>query len=613
MTRTPRTTHCPPAARRILLLIVLLTLLGLFAAQSASAASPSASAAGSTFRVGWLLDPDTLNPWLGYLGQDYVIYHLNYDYLVGYDPKTFAPRPELATSWSVSPDGKTWTFKIRDGVKWQDGEPLTARDVAFTYNYIIDNQISLFAAYTDGIIRAEAVDDATCVITCSRPKANMISNIVTIIPEHVWAKIPVKEATTSFQNPPPIVGSGPFQVVERQKGKFIKLKANKSYWGGAPKVDELIFEYYTNADTMSADLKSGVIDAAVELPAAQIGALGSTPGLTTIKGTHWRFNELGFNCYDSPDSLGNPVLRDQAFREAFNYAIDREKIASVAFFGQAAPGQTLLPPYSAYTWQPPAGEAYTYDPAKASAMLEAAGYKDVNGDGLRETKQGKPLDLRLYVTTDSTENQTAAKLIAGWFKDVGVKVSLRVVDSGALIDAQYNFKGDVYAPDFDMFIWYWTQDPDPSLMLGVPTRAQIGAWNDTLWWTPEFDKLNVAQDSAVDVPTRVEYAQQMQQIAWRETPYLVFAYPYQLEGYNSGKWQGVVTSPSNVEGYDGSAFYNYVNVDTYRFVTAQTAATTSSSGANTTVLIIVGGSVAVVVIGLIVLLMRRRAARSVEE
>ena len=90
------------------------------------------------------------------------------------------------------------------------------------------------------------------------------------------------------------------------------------------------------------------------------------------------------------------------------------------------------------------------------------------------------------VTNDSPENKTAAKLIAGYFKDVGVKVTLRVVDAGVLLDAQYNYKGDVYAPDYDMFIWYWTQDPDPSFMLAVPTKDNIEGWNDTLWWSPEY-------------------------------------------------------------------------------------------------------------------------------
>jgi peptide/nickel transport system substrate-binding protein len=596
--------------RALLLCAALLALATLALAPAALADSASPASDTTTFRVGWLLEPDNLNPFIGLLGQDYEIWHLNYDFLVGWDPKDFSPRPEIAESWQVSQDGKTWTFKIRQGVKWQDGEPLTAKDVAFTFNYIIDNELSTLDVYTRGIVSAKAVDDATVEITTDRPKANILSMVVPILPEHIWSKVDGKAAASTYQNKPPIIGSGPFQVVEWQKGKFLRLTANKDYWAGAPKVDELLFENYRNADTMAADLKSGGIDAAIELPLAQVPGLKGTPTLKVLKGTHWRFNELGFNCYDSPNSLGNPVLLDEKFRQALSFAIDRQKIVDVAFFGQADVGSTLLPPYSAYHYEPSADELFTYDPEEAKTQLDLAGYQDKNGDGLRETKDGKPLNLDLMVTNDSPENRTAAKLIAGWFQDVGIKVTLRIVDAGVLLDAQYNYKGDVYAPDYDMFIWYWTQDSDPSFMLAVPTKDNIEGWNDTLWWSPETDKLFNDQDQALDVNQRIAAAQEMQKLVYQASNYLVFAYPYQMEGYNSDRWQGVVPSPSDIEGYDGSAFYNYQNIDTYRYVTKKTATTSESSGANTTVLLIVGIVAAIIVVGIIVMLVRRRAARS---
>jgi len=582
-------------------------------APSALAASPAATDDVSTFRVGWLLEPDNLNPFIGLLAQDYQIWHLNYDFLVGFDAENLSPRPELAESWSVSEDGKTWTFKIREGVMWQDGEPLTAEDVAFTFNYIVDNDLQTLAIYTGGITGAEATDDTTVKITTDQPKANMLAMVVPIVPEHIWSKVSGEEATSTFRNSPPIIGSGPFQVVEWSKGKFIRLTANKDYWGGAPKVDTVLFENYKSADTMTADLKQGAIDAAVELPQAQVPSLAQTEGVTLLKGTHWRFHELGFNCYDSPDSMGNPVLLDEKLRQALNWAIDRQKIVDVSFFGQAEAGSTLIVPYSAYHWEPPADRAYKYDPEAANTQLDQAGYKDTDGDGFRETKDGKPLSLRLFVTTDSPENQTAAKLIAGWFKDVGLKVNLRIVDAGVLLDAQYNYKGDTYAPDYDMFIWYWTYDVDPEVILGVPTPQQIEGWNDTLWTDPEYTNLFAKQREAIDVASRIPLVQRMQEIVWESSPYLIFAYPYQLEAYRSDKWQGVVASPSDFEGYDGSAFYNYMNIDTFRFVEPATAATATDDGANNTALIIGGIVVAAVVVGFIVWLAARRRGRTVEE
>ena len=237
--------------------------------RSASSSASPAAGQGATFRVGWLLEPDNLNPFIGLLGQDYEIWHLNYDFLVGFDAKDLSPKPELAESWTVSADGKTWTFKIRQGVKWQDGQPLTAKDVAFTYNYIVKNDLQTLAIYTGGITGAVATDDYTVDITTDKPKSNMLAMVVPIIPEHIWSKVSGKAATTTYQNEPPIIGSGPFQTVEWSQGKYIRMVANKDYWGGKPKVDELFFENYKSADTMTADLKQGAIDAAVELPQAQ--------------------------------------------------------------------------------------------------------------------------------------------------------------------------------------------------------------------------------------------------------------------------------------------------------------------------------------------------------
>ena len=169
----------PGTQALILLLLAAVALLALTPAALASSESPDAD--NLTFRVGWLLEPDNLNPFIGLLGQDYQIWHLNYDFLIGFDAKDLSPRPEIAESWEVSEDGKTWTFKIRQGVMWQDGEPLTARDVAFTFNYIVENNLQTIAIYTGGIVGATAVDDATVEITTEQPKSNMLAMVVPII------------------------------------------------------------------------------------------------------------------------------------------------------------------------------------------------------------------------------------------------------------------------------------------------------------------------------------------------------------------------------------------------------------------------------------------------
>ena len=600
---------------RTLLLTLLTAVAAVFVlAGVALAASSPAPDAKTTLHIGWVQEPDNLNPFIGIQGTDYLLWHLNYDFLVGFDAKTLEPRPELATQWEVSPDGKVWTFTIRGDAKWHDGVPVTAKDVAFTFNYINENQLLNLSAYTDGITKAEAVDDTTVKIYTRAPKANILQMVVPILPEHIWSKVSGKAATSTYQNKPPIVGDGPFQIVEWQKGKFVRLEANPDYWGGAPKVDEVIFQLYTNPDTMSQDLKLGTIDGAINVPSAQFKQLGSEPGLAANNATSWQFIELGMNCYDSPNSRGNPVLLDPEFRRAVNWAVDREKVVSVAMNGYATVGSTLIVPYSKYHWEPPADSMFTYDPAKANELLDAAGYKDANGDGYRETKEGKKLSLRFYATADSPENQTAGKLIVGWLKDVGVKLELQVLDAGALIDAQYNYKGDTYAPDWDMFIWYWTQDVDPQFMLSIYTPAQIEGWNDCLWTDPEYTKLNAQQSQTIDETARKPIVDQMQQIFYDAAPYAILAYPFQLEAYNTAAWQGWVHVPGDATGeQQGAVLYSYNNIDTYRFVeaTAATAAATTSSS-NTTLYIVIVIVVLVVVVAALLLLRRARGRTETE-
>lgn len=578
------------------------------AASSSPAPAPASSSGALVVRIGQLQDPDNLNPFIGIQGLDYQIWHLNYDFLVGFDAKTLAPRPELATSWKVSPDGRTWTFTTRKGVKWQDGVPFTAADVAFTFNYIVKNNLANLAVYTDGITGAKATGPDTVEIFTKAPKANMLRMVVPILPEHIWSKISGKAASTTFQNNPPIVGTGPFQVVKWVSHSYVELKANPDYWGGAPHIKYLYILTYTNADTMAQDLKLGAIDAAVDIPPAEFGALKKTPGITTNQGDQWQFTELAFNCYASPNSKGNPVLRDPVFRQAMNYAIDRDKIVTTAFNGYAQPGSTLIVPYSPYHWQPPANDLFTYDPAKANQMLDAAGYTR-GADGYRTTKQGKPLSLRLMVTTDSPQNVIAAKLVVGWFKAVGVKVVMSVVDPGVLTSAQYQFTGNTYTPDWDMFMWYWTQDVDPAFMISIYTPAQSTGygWNDCLWTDPAYTKLSNAAATELNEAKRIADVQQAQKLFYEACPYAVLTYPYQLEAWNSAKWTGWTKAPAGT----GSAIYNYNNIDTYRNLTLNVTAKATGGGAKG-VLIAVIVVVVAVVAGLLVFFLRRRSTQALE-
>jgi peptide/nickel transport system substrate-binding protein len=585
------------------------------ASAMASSDSPSPAAGKTTLRLGWTNDPDNLNPFIGYESSSYEIWAINYELLVGFQAKDYAnvPGVGLATDWQTSDDGRVWTFTITDKSTWQDGEPLTAKDVAFTYNYVIDNELGMFLDYVKFIDKVEAPDATHVVFTCSKPKANMLGLWMPILPEHIWSKVPPKEVESKFKNAPPIIGSGPFQTVEWKKGEYVRLEANKNYWRGAPKVDEVIFQTYQNQDTMAQDLKTGAIQTGWNIPSAQFSAIDNEPDLESIRAVTIGFDELGMNCADKkiyPKSTGHPVLQDPAFRSALQWAVDKEKIVAIGYNGNAAPADTIVTRdlYSAeadYHLTPPS--PYTFDLDKARQALDAAGYPDGDGDGIREYK-GKPIKLRLYARSESPESQNCGKLITGWFQEIGLDIDYQVIDDGALGDKQYNYDGDQYAPDFDMFIWGWGGDVDPNFILSIMTTNSIENWSDCVWSNAEYDKLFLQQQSTIDVQERIAIVKQMQQIVYDESPYIPLVYPLDLEAANKGKWTGWVRANQ-----DRGAWWYNTQPDTYVAVhPGSTAPTESSGGSNTGVII---GSViaAIFVIIIVVLLLRRRSGRAETE
>jgi peptide/nickel transport system substrate-binding protein len=594
----------------VLALTLCLLLAGLvWGAAGALAADPSASPGADkvVLRVGWTNDPDNLNPFVGYETSSYEIWMLNYDFLVGYD-ESLNPAPGLATEWSVSDDGLTWTFKLREGVTWQDGEAFTADDVKFTYDYIIDNEMGAFSAYTTLIDSVNVIDDATVEFVCSKPKANMLRTWIPVLPEHLWSKVKPSAAGSGYANKPPIIGTGPFQVVEREKGDYTRMVANPSFWGGEPAIDEILFITYQNADSMTQDLTSGKLDAAWGIPSAQFPQLQNDPNLEAIAYNLMSWDYLAFNCYTG-QSRGHPALTDPAFRQALNYAIDKQRLVDVAWSGRAKVGASLMTPDTwvdpDYHWEPSAEEAYPFDPAMAAELLDAAGYKDGDGDGLREGKDGKPIKLRLWARAESPESQKQGNLIAGWLEDLGLELQYQIMDDGVYYDAIWAYDDDsVYSPDFDMYLWDWDGYADPGDTLASFTTAQIEWWNETCWSNEEFDGLVKQIESELDPETRKELVWNAQQVMYEQSPMIVLSYPDKLEAVDTSRWDGW----TRMYGGTGAAFYTSYVRDSYLNLKPKEATSASSGGSSTTWIVVGVAALLVAVLAVWILLRRKPAA-----
>jgi len=544
---TPRTHR----SRRVPLLLftcalavaVLAAVLGAGAALGQDeTASPAAGDGKIELKIGWTGEIDNLNPFIGWTNNVYQIFGCEYLLMVGRNWDTGQPDGEsgVCKSWEVSDDQLVWTFYLNEGLTWHDGEPVTAEDAVFTYNYIIENDIAAFITFLGGVDRAELVDEYTFQVICNEPVANLLMLWFICLPEHVWGDMTAEEATVTFQNDPPCIGNGPWQVTEWERNDYLKMSAFRDWHDGGPTVDELYYVLYQNGDTMVQDFLNGNLDAIYQFPPAQFDKVASAEGVEAIKYTFANWDYVGFNCYEGP-SGGHPALLDVDFRRALEYAIDRDNIVANAYAGNAIPGYTFMPPDTwsnpDYSWAPDESQRRDYDPDLANQMLDDGGYVDTDGDGIREY-EGKNIRLRLWAVPDLPESQRSAKLIAGYWESVGIDVKFSVQDDGVYFDSIWGYKGDTFYPDFDAYYWEWDGYRDPGQSLTCFTIPQIEGWNEFAWANTEYSELDELQSSEMDLDQRAEYIHQMQEVMYEDCPCIVTAHPYKLQAYRTDRWDG---------------------------------------------------------------------------
>ena len=566
---------------------------------------------GVTMRVSHTQEIDTLNPFTAVFLISTQVGRLMYEYLTVNSAESSSPEPGLAESWTTSADNLTWTFKIRDA-KWSDGMPITAKDAAFTYNLIMTNED---AASANGVAVANyqsvtATDDRTLVIKTKAPQASMLSSEVPIVPEHVWSKV---TDVKGFQNTEtlPAVSSGPFVLTGYQEGQSTTLTANDNFWRGRPKVDTLQFVKYENSDAAVQGLRKGDVDVVAGLTPAQFGAIKDESGITTNEGRNRRFAEITMNPSNpkadgTTFGNGNPVLKDLAVRKALDHAIDVKTIVERVKQGFATPATQLIPPvYPDWHFTPAAGQQRGYDPAKANAMLDSAGYPK-GGDGIRLDKAGKPINLRLLGTSDNSQQQQQSEFLKEWFAAIGIGLTPEFKSSNQSND-------DQNAGNFDLAFTGWSVGPDPDSMLAQQTCKVVGTeLSDSNFCNAEYDRLYAEQLAELDREQRKQVVQKMQSLLYDNVSALILTYDNALEAYRSDRFTGFVRQPADggvITGQNG--YWGYYSATP---VTVAAEADDGGSG-NNAVLIggIVAGAAALAAIAVVGITRRRRAGADERE
>jgi peptide/nickel transport system substrate-binding protein len=410
-------------------------------------------------------EPDQLDPQKTSAYFSFEVLENVFDTLVEPDAN-LQMQPALAKSWTVSPDQLTWAFQLRRGVTFQDGSPFTADDVVYSYRRIIDEKLAnvdKFSAVTD----VSAVGQDIVRIRVNRPTPNLLTNIGGFKGMAIVSRRNVESGQIATHP----VGTGPFAFVSQKSGDSIVLKANPTYWGGAPKVPGVTFEFITEPSTALSALQAGEIDWTDSVPTQRISQLKDDDSLklaVTPSNDYWY---LALNEARAP-------WNDPRVRQAIAYGIDRQSIVQATSYGSATANQLAIP--EGNPWYTPY-DRYRYDTDEARRLLDAAG--------------SHPSKMDLLVTSEYPETVTAAQVIADNLSPLGISVDIRTVDFATWLDEQNS-------GNFDMLMMGWLGNIDPDDFYYAQHHTG-GSSNAQKFSDPEVDRLLDAG--------RVETNQQLRQ------------------------------------------------------------------------------------------------------
>jgi peptide/nickel transport system substrate-binding protein len=403
------------------------------------------------------------------------------DYRNGGDPPGYDAG--LCTRWESSPDAKQWTFHLRRGVRWSDGEPFTADDVLFTYDVIRDKSVATVIrdAFVEGkqengdpiYPKLEKLDDQTVRFTLNRPNGMFLDAVYSLwlIPKHkweaAWRSARFNEVMKLSDNPEDVVSLGGFRIKEYVSGQRVVLERNPYFWKldksgqRLPYLDRIVFLILKDQNTIALTFEAGQLDILTprlraedywrvkklegpEVTVADIGVSLNTMWLAVNQNTSLNPN------------TGKPfvepwkqrLFRNREFRQAVSYAIDRQGLANTVFSGRGVPLYSFVSPGDSY-WHSEDVMSYPYDPARARQMLAEIGLKDTNGDSFLEDADGHTVEISIITNTENSQRVGSAAFVARNLNEVGIKASAAPLAFGLLNNTiQSTF-------DFDAVIVGW--------------------------------------------------------------------------------------------------------------------------------------------------------------
>ena len=574
------------------------------------------------FTWGDTSEPSSLNPMAGYLATDFYFWNWEYHLPITFAIDDLSAVPDLVTNVQTSENGMTFTYTIRDGLTWSDGQPLTAEDFAFTMNMYKSNHAYLpqnYLTLIDGDVRV--VDDQTVEFDTTEPTSLYSGKVPYMydytLPKHVFEDV---DKPKQFDNVPSVT-SGPFMVTEYETGQFVRMVRNPEWTGPEPAMDEVIYRIFKSEDAEAEALKAGEIDFGYFDSANVYNSLKNQPNIATHDGTIPSFDEIGLNTGSAfqepqgafePHGDGHPALQDPDVRVAMRMAVNSQELVDKVLLGYGSAGTSIIPPVSVAgaRWEPTGDEVIPWDIEGANALLDEAGYEDTDNDGVREMPNGgDPLSFRYYVQTNDQNTTKAAPFIKEWLSQIGIETKVQAMSSGKLGD-------EINAGTYDLFHWGWIPDPDPDSALSWftcgerPPDGSAYGNNDSYYCNPEYDAMFDEQRTTLDAATRFNIVHEMQKLYYEDSPYIVLWYGPIFQAYRTDTFGGYKPQPAPkgdlLAGYTMAGLFNITQVG-QGGTQAGGPGGADSSGVSVGVWIAIAAGV-LIVIGAIVLISRRRVS-----
>lgn len=446
----------------------------------------------------------------------------------------------LAYMPEISEDGKTYTFTLKDDIKWQDGTPITSQDFDFTFKYIMDKtytgrferetlNVLGWEAYRDGtsteIEGFKIIDDKTFSVTMASPNAKTLayfSKDLKPLAKHVYGADYVqgnaKDLDKFNRNP---FGNGAYKFVSYKDGEEVTLVANENYYKGVPKIKNLVFRVVNETNQMLL-LENGDVDIMAGTVSVTAENLSLLQQLGFINANIVEYLGYGYVAINHNE----PIMQDLNVRKALAYGLDRSSVVEVAFGGQA---NVIDIPQSTVSWAYPEEGDYThyeYNPEKAKQLLEEAGWK-VGSDGIRE-KDGVKLSLKFLASSPNPVNDVLVPVMIDNYKAIGIELKAEQMEFRTLVDKQSEAKEGKFSYHLAFLAWSLDIDPD-----STSTFASNGANNKVGYSNPTVDKLLNDALNEMDTTKRKElYAQLYKEIS-EDLPYLFLYQRKDMNVYSS--------------------------------------------------------------------------------